>query len=142
FATAQAQWQEDSARALAEAQARVQTARDHDQDELHSLREELAKANAILNERQNEIAKLRLDAEKAQENVAQQIQDALHRVEEDRKAKESEHLASAETEWRERSARELAEATARFEAAETALSRLKATRREHHSSNAADTRAL
>jgi hypothetical protein len=138
LAAAEAQWREQSARALAEATSRVeraeaalaearaqpQSARDPGKDaELVRLRDELAAIRAAFTKRDTELAEARSAAEQARKSAATEMQAALQKAEANAKAGEAVRLAAAEANWREQSARALAEATSRIERAEAALAK-------------------
>jgi hypothetical protein len=125
FAAAEAQWQDKSATMLKEARAHAETARHQASGELRRLHDELAAVQATLKDREAALAQARSDAEHARKCGAQEAQDSLRKAEQAWKAGESTRFASAEARWRKQSGSALAEATARYEAAETALAQLR-----------------
>ncbi|HMI96752.1 MAG TPA: SH3 domain-containing protein [Micropepsaceae bacterium] len=144
FAAAEARWQEKSAAAFAEARAQAEKARDSAHEiELRRLREELAVMRAGSSNRETTMAETRLALEEARKAWRQESEAALSKAEEVWKAGEAARVAVAEAQWHEESAKTLAEATKRFEAAEGALKdvliRTEATR---ESGNAIEHRRL
>jgi len=125
LAAAEAQWQEQSKRALAETHAEAEAARDQGDGELRRLRDECARMQAGLADREAELAQMRAAAEQARERWQRETQGTLLQAERAWKADESARFAASEAQWRKQSARALAEATARYEAAETALAQMR-----------------
>ena len=129
----QARWKAESERALAEMSARCEraeaalkeardttdsdAARDREAAELSRMRDELAAAQTALAAREEELARARSEGEAAAA--------ALAKAESAWKASEAERFAQAEAQWGQRSDGALAEATARYQAAELALSELR-----------------
>jgi len=92
--------------------------------ELGRLRDELTALKAILADRETELAKAALEAER--DHVRwQESEAALSSAAQAWRADEAARLAATEEQWREQYAGALAEATARCEAAEGALAHLR-----------------
>jgi Bacterial SH3 domain len=134
---AEAVWKSKSDAALADAMAKRATAElalaeariradavasdGKSEEELERLRKELAGAQTTLGARETELAQLRGETEQARQRGQQDSQSALTDAKAAWKAEEASHLAAAEAAWREKSDAAMADATARFEAAERAL---------------------
>jgi hypothetical protein len=152
FAKAQAQWNDEKVarlsaveaqsrleRALAEMSARctrAETALAEAQDAAAAkssleesaesrLREELTTARAVLSDRDAALAQTRLTAERALQRVQQESDAALAKAQAGWKAEEAARFAAGEAQWRKQSANALAEATARYKEAETALAQIR-----------------
>jgi hypothetical protein len=125
LAAAEARWKEESQHAIARIQAQADAARSDGSGETERLREEFETAQQLLSEKDAELARLRVEAEGIRREIDRHAKDAVVLAEKSWKANEASRLAAAEAAWKKRSTRELADATARFEAAERALAQLR-----------------
>jgi hypothetical protein len=89
------------------------------------LREEFETAQQLLAEKDAELERMRVETESIRKEIDRNAKDAVVQAQKSWKANEASRLAAAEAAWRKRSSRELADATARFETAERALSQLR-----------------
>ena len=129
LAAAQSQWQVEFGRALESAQAEA-TRNNGAALERDCLRGELATMQAALVEREAALARECVAAERTRGTWHQAIQDALSKAEMSWKAGEAARIAAAETQWRERSSKELSEARAQVEAAHDQINQLSHVREE------------
>jgi len=135
FAAAEVKWRENSIGSLTRLRTESEAARAKSEDELHRAREEAAALKASLSEETVALkaALAERDAKLAERDAklaetasgAEQVAAALHKAKAAWKTEESAHLAAAEAQWRKQSANALADATARYEAAEGALAQLR-----------------
>ncbi len=117
LAAARESWQRELEQRLSDATARSATTLEQAEASWRAERTALiAKSEVRIDERLAE----------AQERLQRQAREALARAEAAWKASEAKRFANAETAWREKSASALAEATARIERAEKALSEARA----------------
>jgi hypothetical protein len=93
FAAAETQWQQKSAKALAEAQAHVEAVRNRYDETEHRLRDELAALQETLSARESAMKQAALDARQAQERRQYETQNALSQAEETRRNEESARAA-------------------------------------------------
>jgi len=108
------------------ANARAQAAAPDPRDgELQNLRAELAIAQAALAERKTMLAQTRVAADETQDRLRREHETALAKAKADWAGAEAARFSAAEENWRNQSARALADATARFEKAEAALAPLR-----------------
>ncbi len=119
---AQAQWQAKSAKASTTASGLITKGGDA---EAQSLRERLSTLEATIAARDAELAEAQEEITDARERLEQGAQDALVKAERGEKADDAAWLAAAEAAWRKKHAGPLAEATARYEAAEGALAQIR-----------------
>lgn len=120
LAAAEAQWDQKSRRALAEARFQIDAARQQsDNVELRRLRDALAEAETALAVSESELAQTRTDAETTREHLRREAEEALVRAGKRWKAGEAARLATAEAQWRQQSAGALAQAHAEAETART-----------------------
>jgi len=137
LAAAETKWQQQSARARAEAAAQIeklegalaegrsQAVRDRrDSAETRRLRNELDATQATLAQRDTDLAEAQSAAQEARERAKQQLEVALSEAEQTWKAEEAARLAAAEAHWRQQSTRALADATNGMKRAEAALADL------------------
>ena len=117
FTKVEAEWQERSARALAEVRAEAQAARDQADGAIRSLRDELAALRSALTDRATALAQASLEHERARERLQLESQAAFSAAEQAWKAAEAIRFTKVEAEWQERSARALAEVRAEAQAA-------------------------
>ncbi len=113
FAAAEAKWQEQSTRLVAE--TRAQTSATGIADEVGQtsrLRDEMAFANKTLADRDAEIAQIRRAAEDSNERLQRQLASAVSDAQKIWSVEEAARLATAEAQWREQSAKALADARA------------------------------
>jgi uncharacterized protein YraI len=111
--TAEVEWNQKSSKALAEARAEAQAARDENAVELVRLRAELTNAQAKLSERDTALAEARARAERVREEGKVALADA----EKSWRSAEATKIAAVEKRLREQSGSALSEAeTARSEA--------------------------
>lgn len=136
FADAKAEWERHSSRvfkkaqirleaaeaALAEARAEASAARDRrDSAEFKRLRAEFAAASSKLADSEAQLAEAQLAAGRARERTREEVEAAVAKAEEAWKATEALRESEIETRERERGTRALAEAMARLERTEAAL---------------------
>jgi hypothetical protein len=122
LAAAAAQWQEQSAKAVAEARAQAGRHDDRGNEaELQASREKAAGLQKLLGERDAALACAVAAAEQARLGSQREMQDALLKAEGEWRAQEAVRDSAVEAQLRKDSARALAEATARCEVAEAAL---------------------
>jgi hypothetical protein len=127
LAAAEAQWQEKLASAVKEARAQGEAARDRGIElELNRLREECTGLRGTLADRETALVQAGLAIEQAREGSQHEAKEALSKAEMAWKADEAARLAAAEAQWREQSARVLAEVTERCERAETSFAEVSA----------------
>ena len=113
FAAAEAKWQEQSARLVAETRAQASAAGKADEvGQTSRLRDELAFANKTLADRDAEIAQIRRAAEDSNERLQGQLAYAVSDAQKIWSVEEAARLATAEAQWREQSAKALADARA------------------------------
>jgi Bacterial SH3 domain len=93
--------------------------------ELYRLRRELTALRATLADRETALGNAALDAQKAREQSLQGTQQAVSDAEQAWKADEAARFAQAEARWQQQAATVLAEAIARYEAAERELEQLR-----------------
>jgi hypothetical protein len=118
LAAAEARWHETSARAVAEALAQSEKARNSAHEiELQRLREELAATQASHSNRETALAETRGVLEQARKAWRQESEEALSKAEKAWKADEAARLAAAEARWQQKSATALAEARGQAEKA-------------------------
>jgi len=137
FVEAKAEWEQHSSRvfkkaqirleaaeaALAEARAEASATRDRrDSAEFKRLRAEFAGVSAKLADCEVQLAEAQLAAGRARERTREEVEAAVAKAEEAWKANQTLGHSEIETRERERGARALAEAMARLERTETALS--------------------
>ena len=115
LAEAEAKWQEQSAKVLADVGAEAEAAREHTEQVLRSLRDEMDALRSTLAEREAALVQAALEHETARKGWLHASQTDEHEW----KAAESTRLAEAEAKWQERSARALSEAHAEAAAART-----------------------
>jgi hypothetical protein len=139
-ANAETAWQEKSAGALAELNARCERAEKalsdarskapgkpaRDDEENRRLREEMASLRATLAERDALLIQARAAAEQAQTRLRHEAEAAVSKAITERKAAETVRFDAAEAQWRKKSAAELSGMTARCDRAEAALSEARA----------------
>jgi hypothetical protein len=111
--------------ALGRAELQAASARGEDSKELQRLQRDAAAAQQHLAERNAELERLRLQSESLRNEVERRCKDAVVEAERHWKSGEKNRLAAAEAQWKKEFARELADATARFETAERTLSQLR-----------------
>jgi len=126
LAATEAQWQEQFKRTSAQARAAAEAASDQLDGELRRLRDEFARTQETLGDRDSELVQVRSAAEKTRERWQRETQAAVQKAERSWKAAEAGRFAAAQAEWRKQSARALADATARFEAGEPGLAQMRA----------------
>ena len=126
LAAAKAVWRKDSVRLAAEARAEGDLAREQQASELAQLREGLAARQASLAEREVELDRLRRESEQAFDILKRQSEDALRQAERAWKAEEAARLSAAKAQWNDDLSAALAEATQRYQQAETALAQQRA----------------
>ncbi len=140
FAAAEAQWREQSTRALAEAAARAEAAesalaaaraeaeaaRASAEIELRRRHDELAAVRSSLAERDPALAHARSANERARERWTEEAGANLRTAQETWAAEEAARLAAAEAQWREQSAQVLAAAMGPLDHADTALAEARA----------------
>lgn len=126
LAAAEKQWQAQANKALAEAQAGVDTLLKESETELRRLRDDLAQTRAIVAERDAELTRMRSASEVAHQREQEQTEAARSMAEATGRANnnEAERLAVAERHWQGEHGKHLAEAKARYEAAELALAEM------------------
>jgi len=118
LAAAEAQWQEQSARALAAARAGAEATRHQGIEiEFNRLRAELEAIQATLTDRETELAEAQLAIEQARERWQQELEAALSKAKKVWEAGETERLIVAKAQWHEQSAAAWAAAGAEVEAA-------------------------
>lgn len=121
FAAAEAQWNENLAKALTQARSEAAARAKGDENELRranedleALRARLAERESALAERDSALARAIADAAKAGEQARQEAQDALAKAAEAWKANEAARLAVAEASWGASEATRFAEAELRW----------------------------
>jgi hypothetical protein len=117
FAAAEAQWREQSTKALAQARAEAEAARVQAEGELRRARDEGAALKATLSDRDAALSRAGMGAEQEREQRRQELDTALAKATAAWKADEAQRFAAAETQWREQSTKALTEARALVEAA-------------------------
>jgi hypothetical protein len=142
LAAAEAHWKEETRQAMARLQAEAEAVRGEGSSELLRLRKECTTAQQGLAEKNEELARLRSQAEGVPNEVEGHIKEAVLQAEKSWKAQEGSKLAAAEAQWRKGIAHELAAATARFETAERALSQLRIRNSARDASDNAEIRRL
>jgi len=121
LAAAKAIWRKDSVRLAAEARADGDLVRDQQASELARLREDLAAQQASLAEREVELDRMRKESEQTFGFLKRQSEDALRQAERAWKTEEAARLSVAKAQWNDDLSDALAEATQRYQQAETAL---------------------
>jgi hypothetical protein len=140
FAEAKAEWEQHSSRvykkaqirleaaeaALAEARSEAGASRDRrDSAEFRRLRAEFAAASAKLADCEAQLAEAQLAAGRARERTREEVEAAVAKAEESWKSSDALRNSEIETRERERGTRALAEAMARLERTEAALTEAK-----------------
>ncbi len=125
LAAAQAQWQEQTISTLAEAHAQAEASCNQAEEELRRLRDECAAIQATLTDRDAELVETRLARDQAREQWQLDSEAALSSARAAFEADEAAHLAAAEAHWWKQSADAIAQATARYDAAEAALTQVR-----------------
>jgi hypothetical protein len=137
LAAVEARWRDQSGQVLTAAEKRAREAEDalaqlkqESETALSSAREERER---VLRQAEEERAKLqaelkvqKADAAVAQDTLKRESEAALHRAKAEWHADMRAQFALAEEKWKERSAEKLAEATKRYQSAESALAKLEA----------------
>jgi uncharacterized protein YgiM (DUF1202 family) len=126
LAAAKAIWSKDAARLAAEARAEGDAARGQRSAELAQLRQDMAALRALASEKEAENDRLRADADRAIEEMRQRSEAALSQAERAWKTEEAARLSSARAQWNDDMSAALAEATQRYQQAETALAQQRA----------------
>lgn len=136
FAAAEARWQEQSARVLADLNAKLeradstnaqlragtkQTREKQETAELRRLNEALAEAKSQLAERESDLEATRAAAKSDRENARREFDRALAEEKKAWEAEEASRLADSKAQWKEQSDRLFKKATVRLEGAEAAL---------------------
>jgi len=126
LARAKSQWREDLERVTVESASESERAREQDMAEIAHLRDELTVSLVALDERSAELVRSRAETRQAHDDWHKRSEAALKNAEKAWKAEEAERFAQARALWREQSGGGLAEATARYQAAEQALAQYRA----------------
>ena len=126
LAAAKAVWRKDSVRLATEARAEGDLAREQQASELAQLRDSLAARQASLAEREVELDRMRTESEQAIDVLKRQSEDALRQAERAWKTEEAARLSAAKAQWNDDLSAALAEATQRYQQAETALAQQRA----------------
>jgi hypothetical protein len=136
FAAAEARWQEQSARVLAEVTEKLERAKSTvaelragakntrerpDQAEIRRLNAELAQAKAEISERQIALEAALDGARTGGQSARREFEHALAEAKKAWEAEEASRLIEAKTQWKEQSDRLFKKATVRLEGAEAAL---------------------
>ena len=124
LADAEAQWQATSAKDLAQADAAADGTQTDDA-ERQALRENITALQAAIAERDAELGEAQEEIAEARHRWERGAQNPLARGGRDEQAGDAAWLAAAEAEWRKKHSGSLAEATARYEAAEGALAQIR-----------------
>lgn len=126
LASAKAMWRQESAQSLAAARTEHDLVRTQHEAELRELQEELAEAKATIAERTADLSRSHTDSHELQERLQKELDVQLMTAQRAWKAEEAARISAAKAEWQQSATRALAEATARYQAAETALARQRA----------------
>ena len=124
LAEAEVKWREQAAIALTDMRAQAEAARNEADAEFRRLHDKSAALRTTLADRESALAKAVLVHEEARERARQDLEAALAQAKA-REAGEAQRLAAAEAGWRAQSQNALAEATARYQAAEGMLAQLR-----------------
>jgi hypothetical protein len=107
------------------AQAEAAESSTRQECETRRLHAELSSALAVLADRDASLEQTRLTAERALQRAQRESDAALAKAQSRWKADENARFAATEAQWRKQSASALAEATARYKEAETALAQIR-----------------
>jgi len=130
LAAAKATWRQETAQSLAALRNENEALREQLTSELKALEDELAAARAQINERNADLTRAHTDSRALQERLQQELNTQLMAAQRAWKADEAARVSAAKAEWQQGASRALAEATARYQAAETALARQRAKSEE------------